>query len=164
MSTKIYTCFFNRSHRSSHHQNHAQTATRPHIHTRYHTAMSCKVLTLVAWLSLLLLLAESQRGAFLVPLANSVYHTTAAARGIDPMLPTTAAPAIALAALALVQPHERSFGGFRSSSKPPTRWDEGSSSRCPRRKRENHRAANRFRLLYSSTPAHQPPLGKAQKL
>ena len=32
--------------------------------------------------------------------------------------------------------HERSFGGFRLSPKPPTRWDEGSSSRCSRRKRE----------------------------
>ena len=53
----------------------------------------------LAMLSLLLLLAESQRGAFLVPLASSVYHTTAAARGLDPMLPTTAAPAVALAAL-----------------------------------------------------------------
>ena len=52
----------------------------------------------MAWLSLLLLLlAASQRGAFLVPLASSVYHTTAAARGMDPMLPTTAAPAVAAA-------------------------------------------------------------------
>ena len=53
----------------------------------------------MAWLSLLLLLAASHRGAFLVPLASSVYQTTAAARGIDLMLPTTAAPAVALAAL-----------------------------------------------------------------
>ena len=97
-SKKFYTCFFNRSHRSSHHQTHTHTATRPHTHTRYHTAVSYKVLTL-AWLSLLLLLAASQRGAFLVPLASSVYHTTAAARGLDPLLPTTAAPAVALAAL-----------------------------------------------------------------
>ena len=35
-----------------------------------------------------------------------------------------------------MQLHERSFGGFRLSPKPPTRWDEGSSSRCSRRKRE----------------------------
>ena len=76
----------NRSHRSSHHQTHT------------HTAVSYKALTL-AWLSLLLLFAASQRGAVLVPLDSSVYHTTAAARGIDPMLPTTAAPAVALAAL-----------------------------------------------------------------
>ena len=53
----------------------------------------------LAWLSLMLLLAASQRGAFLVPLASIVYHTTAAGRGLDPMLPTTAAPAVDLAAL-----------------------------------------------------------------
>ena len=91
---KFYTCFLNRSHRSSHHQTHTHTATRPHTHTRYHTAVSYKALTL-AWLSLLSLLAASQRGAFLVPLASNVYHTTAAARGFDPMLPTTAAEALA---------------------------------------------------------------------
>ena len=73
------------------------TATRPHTHTRYHTAVSYKALTL-AWLSLPLIFAASQRGVFLVPLASSVYHTTAAARGLDPTLPTTAAPAVALAA------------------------------------------------------------------
>ena len=95
---KVHTCFLNRSHRPSHHQTHTHTATRPHTHTRYHTAVSYKALTL-AWQSMLLLLAASQRGAFLVPLASSVYHTTAAARGVDPMLPTTAAPAVALAAL-----------------------------------------------------------------
>ena len=35
-----------------------------------------------------------------------------------------------------MQLHERSFGDFRLSPKPPTRWDEGSSSRCWRRKRQ----------------------------
>ena len=123
------------SHRSSPHRTHTHTATRPHTHIRYHTAVSHMALTL-AWLSLLLLLAASQRGAFLVPLASSVYRTTAATRGIDPMLPTTAAPAVALAALGLVQLHESSFGGFRLSPKPPTRWNEGSPSRCSRRNRE----------------------------
>ena len=63
-SKKFYTCFFNRSHRPSHHQTHTHTATWPHTHTRYHTAASYKALTL-AWLSLLLLLAASQRGAFI---------------------------------------------------------------------------------------------------
>ena len=90
--------FWNRSHRSSNRQTHTHTATRPHTHTRYHTTVLYKALTL-AWLSLLLLFAASQRGAFLVPLASSVCHTTGAARGIDPMLPTTAALAVALAAL-----------------------------------------------------------------
>ena len=60
--------------------------------------MLYKALTL-AWLFQLLLLAASQRGAFLVLLASSVYHTTAAARGLGPMLPTAAAAAVALAAL-----------------------------------------------------------------
>ena len=54
---------------------------------------------MLAWVSLMLLLAASQRGAFLLPLASSVYHTTAAARGLGPMLPPTAAPAVALSAL-----------------------------------------------------------------
>ena len=35
-----------------------------------------------------------------------------------------------------MQLHERSIGGFRLSPKPPTRLDEGSSSRCSRRKRD----------------------------
>ena len=73
------------------------TPTRPHTQTRYHT-VSYKALTL-AWLSLLFLLAPSQRGAFLAPLAGTVYHTMAAARGIDPISRTTATSAVALAAL-----------------------------------------------------------------
>ena len=97
-SKKKSTCFLNRSHRSSHYQTHTHTDTRPYTHTRYHIAGSYRAPTL-AWLSLLLLVAGSQRGAFLALLASSVYHTTAAARGIDPMLPTTAASAVALAVL-----------------------------------------------------------------
>ena len=77
------------------------TPTCPHTHTSTHphqvphSTASNKALTL----SLLLLLAASHRGAFRAPLPSSVYHTTAAARGIDPILPTTATPAVALAAL-----------------------------------------------------------------
>ena len=97
-SKRFHTRFVNRSHRLFHHQTPTHTTTRPHTHTRYHTAVSYKAMTR-AWLSLLLLLAVSQRGAILVRLASSVYHTTAAACGIDLMLPTTAAPAVALAAL-----------------------------------------------------------------
>ena len=77
-SKKFYTCFLNRSHRSCHDQTHTHTATRPHTHTRYHTAVSYKALTL-AWLSLLLLPAASQRGAFLVPLASSARSRSHAA-------------------------------------------------------------------------------------
>ena len=54
---------------------------------------------MLPWLSLPLLLAASQRGALLAPLASSVYHTTAVARVIDAILPTTATPAVGLAAL-----------------------------------------------------------------
>ena len=53
---------------------------------------------MLPWLSLLLLLAASKRGALLAPLASSMYHTTAVARVIDAILPTTAMPAVALAA------------------------------------------------------------------
>ena len=52
---------------------------------------------MLPWLLLLLLLAASQRGALLAPLASSVFHTTAVARVIDAILPTTAMPAVALA-------------------------------------------------------------------
>ena len=68
--------------------------TPPHAHTpipgttqQYHTTAPT-----LPWLSLLLLLAASQRGALLAPLASSMYHTTAVARVIDDMLPTTATP------------------------------------------------------------------------
>ena len=71
-------------------RSHGHPATRPHTHIRCNREVSYKAVTL-AWLSLLLLLAASQRGAFLVPLTSSVYDTTAAARGINPILPTTAA-------------------------------------------------------------------------
>ena len=49
------------------------TPTRPHTHTRHHTAVSYNSADAgLAWLlPLLLFLAASQRGAFLAPLANS---------------------------------------------------------------------------------------------
>ena len=75
--------------------------THPHAHTtipgisqQYHTTAST-----LPWLSVPLLLAASQRGALLAPLASSVYRTTAAARDIDANVTTTATPAVALAAL-----------------------------------------------------------------
>ena len=53
-----------------------------------------------------------------------------------------------------MQLHERSFGGFRLSPKPPTRWDKGSSSRCSRRKREAQscQPISPAVQLYSLTP------------
>ena len=50
-------------------------------------------------LSLLFLLAAGKRGALLAALASSVYHTTAVARVIDAILPTTATPTVALVAV-----------------------------------------------------------------
>ena len=73
--------------------------TRPHAlippgtTQQYHTTAPT-----LPWLSLLLLLTASQRAALLAPLASGVYHTTAVAR-VDAMLPTTATPAVASAAL-----------------------------------------------------------------
>ena len=68
-------------------------STPPHPHTpiprttqQYHTT----ALTLPLR-SMLLLVAASQRGARLAPLASSVYRTTAVARVIDAVLQTTAA-------------------------------------------------------------------------
>ena len=100
LSRKSFTRVF-----LTHRIDHPTTKNTPHAHTPTqphkvpHSTVSYKALTL-AWISLLLLLAASQRGAFLAPLASSVYHTTAVARGIDPMSPTTATTtAVALAAL-----------------------------------------------------------------
>ena len=94
-SKKMYTRFCNPWHRSSHHKAHPHTHTYQVPHRQqYHTTAPT-----LAWLSPLLLVAASQRGAFLAPLASSVNHTTTAARGIDAILPTTATPAVALAAL-----------------------------------------------------------------
>ena len=110
-SKKFCTCFLNPWHRSSHHKTHTHTPvaslippqnTHPHAHTPTPgTREQCHTTApTLAWLSLLLLLAASQRGALLAPLASSVYHTTAAARGIDAILPTTTrTPAVALASL-----------------------------------------------------------------
>ena len=87
------------SHRSSHHKNtHTHTSTLPAVPgttPQHHTT----ALTLAWLISLLLLLAASQRGAFLAPLTSSVYHTMAVACGIDVILQTTATPAVASAAL-----------------------------------------------------------------
>ena len=141
--------------------------THPHAHTptwgttqQYHTTAPT-----LTWLSLLLLLAASQRGAHLAPLASSVYHTTAAAHVIGAILPITATPAVGVAALGWVQHHEGSFGGFRLSPMPQTRLDEGSSRAKHALPAKNARSAELptdFRLPYGSTPSHKPPLGRAQ--
>ena len=70
------------------------THTLKDVTLKYHT----RAVTL-PWLSLLLLLAASQRGGLLARLPGRVYHTTAAARDIDAMLPTMSTPAVALAVL-----------------------------------------------------------------
>ena len=130
--------------------------THPHAHTpipgatqQYHTTART-----LPWLSLLLLLAASQRGAVLALLASSMYHTTAVARVIDALLPTTAYACC-------------SFGGFRLSITPPTRIDEGSSRVKHALLARNARSTElpiEFRAPYSSAPSHQPPLGITQEL
>ena len=53
-----------------------------------------------------------------------------------------------------MQLHKRSFGGFRLRPKPPTCWDEGSSSRCSRRRRDalSCQPISPVVQQYSSTP------------
>ena len=92
-SKKFYTCFLNPSHRSSHHKTQTHTPI-PGTTQQYHTTAPT-----LPWLSLLLLLAASQRGALVAPLASSVYHTTAAARVVDVILLTTATSAVELVTL-----------------------------------------------------------------
>ena len=95
-SKKFYTYFSNPSRRSTHHKTHAHTPTHPY--QAPHSSIIQQRRRCLGYLSLLLL-AASQRGALLAPLAGSVYHTTAVARVIDAILPTTATPGVALAAL-----------------------------------------------------------------
>ena len=84
-----------------------------------------------------------------------MYHTTAAAGGIDDMLPTTSTLAAALADLGCVQRHERRFGEFRPSTTSPTRLDTGSSRVKYALLAGNARSTERptdLRQPYSSTP------------
>ena len=96
----------------------------------------------MAWLlSLLLLLAASQRGAFLSPTAGSVYNIMmAAARGIDAILPTTATPAVDVAAR--LNPTTR-----------PLRFGKGSSREKHALLAENVRSTAPPKRL--SNPIHQ---------
>ena len=117
---------------------------------------------------MLLLFVASQRGAFQAPLTSSVYHTTAAARGIDAIFPTTATPAVALAALGRVQRHERNF--WRLSAKPNANNPLGRDfvareARVARGERAKHRGANRFSTaIQQYTPSYHPLPRRAQKL
>ena len=99
--------------------------TRLHTQTRYHTAVSYNSADDVAWLlSLLLLLAASQRGTFL-PSASSVYHTMAAARGIDDIVPTKATLVVGLAALGQIQRHEPAWTNARRARSAQVARREG---------------------------------------
>ena len=82
-SKKFYTCFLFLPVASliPPQQTHTHTPI-PGTTQQYHTTTPT-----LPWLSLLLLLAASQRGALLAPLSISVYHTTAVARVIDAVLP-----------------------------------------------------------------------------
>ena len=163
-SKKFYTCFF--THRIAHPTT-KYTPTRPHTHTRYHTEVSYKALTL-AWPSLLWLLAASQRGAFLAPLASNVYHTTAAARGIDAILQTTATPVVAWRLSAECSSTNVALAAFCYKPKATNSMGRGFVEREHALLAQNAQSTELptdFRPPYSSTPSHQPPLGRrAQKL
>ena len=75
--------FSNPPHRSSHNSTYAQTAIPGTTQQYHYTAPT------LAWLLLLPLIAESQRGTFLAPSDSSVYHTMAVSHGIDYISPTT---------------------------------------------------------------------------
>ena len=114
--------------------------THPHGHTATHPYQvpHCSIIQGADARVAINAVAARSKSAWRIPSSTRQQRVShdAAARGIDPMLPTTAAPPVALAALGLVQLRKRSFGGFRLSPKSSTRWDESSSSRCSRRKRE----------------------------
>ena len=66
-----------------------------------------------------------------------------------------------------MQLHERSFGGFRLYAQATNSLGRGFVEREHVLLVQNARSTElptHFRLAYSSTPSHQPPLGKAQKL
>ena len=132
------------------------TPTRPHTHTRYHTAVSRN--SADAGLAITAAVACLCESAWRTPSfapQQCVSHTTAAARVFDAVLPKTAMPAVALAALGCVQRHERSFGAFRLSSTPPTRLEEGSSRAKHALLAKNARSTelpSDFRMLYTAVP------------
>ena len=89
--SKKFHLFLNPSHRSSNRKTHTHTPTDPYQvpHNNYHTTAPT-----LPWLSLLLLLAASQRGALLAPLArphtHTRYHTVVSHNSGDAALAITA--------------------------------------------------------------------------
>ena len=100
LSQKSFTrVFLNRSHRSSHHQTHTHTATWPHTHM--YQVPHCSIIQGADAGVTVTAVAPRSKSAWRIPSSarqQRVSHD-AAARGIDPMLPTPVAPAVALAAL-----------------------------------------------------------------
>ena len=132
-----------------------ETHTRPHTHTRYHSILqrrrrlgcnhcccfSPQVSVAHSWTR---------------PSATCIIRwKMAAVRGNDDISPTTATRAVrALAALGLVQRHERSSRGFGPSSMPPTCFDEGSFRVKYASLEKNTELPTDFRVSYSSTLPH----------
>ena len=81
------TCFLNPSHRPSHHKKHPHAHT-PIPDTKYHTAVSYN--SADSGLAAITAAASRRKSAWRIPMiappAGSVYHTMAAARGIDVIL------------------------------------------------------------------------------
>ena len=157
--SKTFIPIYNSSYRSSN----SKTYTHiPGITQQHHTTAPT-----LASLLLMLLLATSQHGALQPPLTSGVYNTTPVALVIDAISPTTATPAVTAAALIGVQRDERRFDGFWLSPMPPTRFEEGSSQAKHALLVKNARSTELptdFALLYSTTPSHQSPIGRAQQL
>ena len=137
------------AYRSSHHKTHHTPI--PGSTQQYHTTAPT-----LPWLSLMLPLAASHRDALLAPLASSVYHTTAVARVIDAILPTTATPAVALALSAECNATNLALAADKpNATNPLGRRFVAREARVAREERTKHRAANRFSTLiqqYSLTP------------
>ena len=155
--------FLNPSHRSSHHKTH------PHAHTpipratkQYH-----KTAPTLAWLSSLLLLAASHRGALLAPPASSVSYDGGSARyrchfannGYacssfgGSRLSATPRTFVALAAFGQAQRHQPAWTW--------TRVHRARSTRCSRRTHEYTELFAYYCVPYSGIPSHQAPPQRA---
>ena len=146
--------------------------THPHTHTPVPgpTPQYLMKAPTLAWLlSLLLLLAAIQRGAFLVPPANSVYYTMSAARGIDAILPTTATPAVCSDGGSRAECNAMNvalavFGYVQRLQSAWTTVRHARSTRCLRRTHKAQSFQPTFDChMYGSPPSHQPPPERAQR-
>ena len=114
-------------------------------------------------LSLLLLLGESQCGAFLAPPACNVHPTMAAARSVGMVWPTTATPGLELWGLSPeCNATNIALTALGKSPATPTRLEEGSQRALLAENARSTELPNGFRLPNSSTLSHQPPTERAR--